>query len=95
MLFTGLILTASGLRVLEYNARFGDPETQSVVPLLSEETDLAEVMLACTEERLDQVNITISPMFACNVIIAAGGYPGPYAQGALVELSRTADGMFS
>ena len=50
MLFTGLMLTDSGPKVLEYNARFRDPETQSVLLLLDEDTDLAEIMMACTEQ---------------------------------------------
>jgi phosphoribosylamine--glycine ligase/phosphoribosylformylglycinamidine cyclo-ligase len=57
MLFTGLILTVNGLKVLEYNARFGDPESQSILLLLEGDTDLAEVMVACTEQRLSEVEI--------------------------------------
>lgn len=92
MLFTGIMLTGSGPRVLEYNARFGDPETQSVVPLLSQDTDLAEVLLACTQGRLDQVEISITPGFACNVVIAAGGYPDSYTKGDSVEFRSTPEG---
>lgn len=50
MLFTGPMLTDSGPKMLEYNARFGDSETQSVLLLLGEDTDLAEIMMACTEK---------------------------------------------
>lgn len=57
MMFTGLILTASGPKVLEYNARFGDPETQSLLLLLSDETDLAEVVVAYIEGRLENIRI--------------------------------------
>ncbi|SAM06731.1 hypothetical protein [Absidia glauca] len=78
MLFTGLMLTASGPKVLEYNVRFGDPETEVVLPLLSDETDLAEIMLACCEGRLDAVSITVKQAFAATVIMASGGYPGSY-----------------
>ncbi|RCH82000.1 Bifunctional purine biosynthetic protein ade1, partial [Rhizopus azygosporus] len=53
MLFTGIMLTASGPKVLEYNVRFGDPETEVVLPLLSDDTDLAEIMMSCVEGRLD------------------------------------------
>lgn len=92
MLFTGLMLTTSGPKVLEYNARFGDPETQSVIPLLSQDTDLAEVLLACTKGRLDQVPINITPGFACNVVIASDGYPDSYTQNELVEFGSTPEG---
>ncbi|ORZ22350.1 phosphoribosylglycinamide synthetase [Absidia repens] len=78
MLFTGLMLTPSGPKVLEYNVRFGDPETEVVLPLLSDDTDLAEIMLACCEGRLDAVSITVKQAFAATVIIASGGYPGSY-----------------
>ena len=57
MLFTGFMLTADGPKVLEYNVRFGDPETQALMLLLDDETDLAEVMLACTQGRLDSVKL--------------------------------------
>jgi phosphoribosylamine--glycine ligase / phosphoribosylformylglycinamidine cyclo-ligase len=92
MLFTGIMLTSSGPKVLEYNTRFGDPETQSMIPLLSQDTDLAEVLLACTEGRLNQVNISITPGFACNVVVAAEGYPESYRQGDLVEFDKTPAG---
>lgn len=94
MLFTGIMLTASGPKVLEYNARFGDPETESVLLLLSEQTNLADIMMACTEGRLDQVEITVSPRYACNLIVAAGGYPEAYATGDLIEFGPTPDGIF-
>ncbi|KAI7860447.1 phosphoribosylglycinamide synthetase [Circinella umbellata] len=78
MLFTGLMLTASGPKVLEYNVRFGDPETEVVLPLLSDDCDLAEIMLACAEGRLDAVSITTKQEYGATVIIASGGYPGSY-----------------
>ncbi|KAL0089645.1 phosphoribosylglycinamide synthetase [Phycomyces blakesleeanus] len=86
MLFTGIMLTASGPKVLEYNVRFGDPETEVVLPLLSDDTDLAEVMMACVEGRLDAVSITIKHAFAATVIIAAGGYPGSYPKGQEINI---------
>ena len=91
MLFTGIMLTASGPKVLEYNVRFGDPETQAIIPLLRKETDLAEVMMACTEGRLEQVKIEISSGFCANVVIAAGGYPDAYAKGDVVEFGPAPD----
>lgn len=81
VLFTGLMITPNGPKVLEYNVRFGDPETQTVLPLLSEDTDLAEIMLACAKGYLSSVDIKILPKFSATVVVAAGGYPGSYAKG--------------
>nr|CAG8612692.1 8873_t:CDS:10 [Entrophospora candida] len=81
MLFTGLMVTGDGPKVLEYNVRFGDPETETVLPLLSDDTDLAEIMMACIERRLDSIKINIKPGHSATVIIASGGYPGSYAKG--------------
>ncbi|KOS22351.1 Bifunctional purine biosynthetic protein ADE1 [Escovopsis weberi] len=81
VLFTGLMITSVGPKVLEYNVRFGDPETQTVLPLLSADTDLAEIMLACTGGYLDNCTLTIENKFSATVVLAAGGYPGSYAKG--------------
>ncbi|KAI1085669.1 phosphoribosylamine--glycine ligase [Whalleya microplaca] len=81
VLFTGLMITSTGPKVLEYNVRFGDPETQTVLPLLSEDTDLAKVMVACSERYLDSVLIKVEPSFSATVVVAAGGYPESYAKG--------------
>jgi phosphoribosylamine-glycine ligase len=80
MLFTGIMLTSSGPKVLEYNARFGDPETQAPMLLLPD-TDLAEVLLECATGRLADVDVKLSSDYACNVTVAAGGYPGEYLKG--------------
>lgn len=93
MLFTGIMLTDSGPKVLEYNARFGDPETQSVLLLLNDEIDLAEIMVACTEQRLNEVQITAKAEFACNVVVVASGYPGSYSQGDPIQLGPIPEGM--
>ncbi|KAF9584576.1 Bifunctional purine biosynthetic protein ade1, partial [Lunasporangiospora selenospora] len=90
ILFTGIMLTSSGPKVLEYNVRFGDPETEVVLPLLSDDTDLAEVMLACTEGRLDSVRVGIKPGFAATVVVASGGYPGSYPTGKEIAIQSTA-----
>lgn len=88
-LFTGIILTKEGPRVLEYNVRFGDPETQSVLPLLTEDTDLAEVFLAAAEHRLDSVEIkTKSNCFATTVVLSAGGYPESYKKGDIITIDE-------
>ncbi|ODA77080.1 hypothetical protein RJ55_07598 [Drechmeria coniospora] len=81
VLFTGLMITSSGPKVLEYNVRFGDPETQTVLPLLSADTDLAEIMLACAHGYLDNLDLKVENKFSATVVIAAGGYPGSYAKG--------------
>lgn len=86
-LFTGLMMTPKGPRVLEYNVRFGDPETQSVLPLLK--TDLAELMYACTDSTLSTLNIEIDSRSAATVVVAAGGYPASYAKGTKMTLSKT------
>lgn len=78
-LFTGLMITKNGPKVLEYNVRFGDPETQTLLPLMS--SDLAEIMVACTEGCLDIVPVNVSAGASATVVVAAGGYPGSYAKG--------------
>ncbi|KAI1005209.1 Bifunctional purine biosynthetic protein [Podosphaera aphanis] len=85
-LFTGLMLTKNGPKVLEYNVRFGDPETQTLLPLLSRDTDLAEIMLACAEGWLSSVDLKINTGYSATVVVAAGGYPGKYSQGSLIEV---------
>ncbi|KAI1625936.1 putative bifunctional purine Ade1 [Exophiala viscosa] len=95
LLFTGIMLTPTGPKVLEYNARFGDPETQSLMPLLGPEVDLAEVMLACIERRLHEVEITVRTGYACNVVVAAEGYPGQYRTGDVVQFSSVPTGWWS
>ncbi|KAG0228388.1 Bifunctional purine biosynthetic protein ade1 [Actinomortierella wolfii] len=89
VLFTGIMLTSTGPKVLEYNVRFGDPETEVVLPLLSDNTDLAEIMVACTEGRLDAVTVGIKPGFAATVVVASGGYPGKYPTGKPITLKPT------
>ncbi len=79
VLYFGLMLTADGPRILEYNARFGDPETQVVLPRLK--TDILEIFDAVIDERLDSMNIEWSDNAAVCVILASGGYPGKYATG--------------
>ncbi|OJD24617.1 phosphoribosylamine-glycine ligase [Blastomyces percursus] len=90
ILFTGLMMTKSGPKVLEYNVRGGDPETQTLLPLLSDDTDLAEVMIACTDHWLDGVTIKIEPKFSATVIAVAEGYPGSYAKGRDISLDTPA-----
>ncbi|KAK6349734.1 hypothetical protein TWF696_006013 [Orbilia brochopaga] len=93
MLFTGLMMTKTGPKVLEYNVRFGDPETQTVLPLLSQDTDLAQVIVACCEHWLDAVKITIEPRFSTTVVMVAGGYPDAFAKGDPIELHPLEPGI--
>lgn len=78
-LYFGLMLTANGPKVVEYNCRFGDPETQVVLPLL--ETDLVDIMEAIWEERLDKLDIKWSKKSCACVVMASGGYPEKYETG--------------
>lgn len=90
ILFTGIILTSTGPKVLEYNVRFGDPETQTVLPLLTEETDLAQVFLAAAGHRLDSVEINIKKdYFATTVVLAAAGYPESYNKGDIITINES------
>ena len=92
LLFTGFMLTKNGPRVLEYNVRFGDPETQTLLPLM--DADLAEVMVACTDGWLDTVTIRAYPKFAATVVATAGGYPGAYVRGDVITLEDPPNDTF-
>ncbi len=89
LLFTGFMLTKNGPKVLEYNVRFGDPETQTLLPLM--DADLAEVMVACTDGWLDAITIKTHPKFAATVVAAAGGYPSAYVRGDTITLEKPPD----
>lgn len=82
VLYFGLMITKDGPKVIEYNARFGDPETQAVLPRL--ESDLVEIMEAIIDERLDEVEIKWSKNAACCVVLASGGYPKSYQKGHVI-----------
>ena len=90
-LYFGLMLTPKGPKVIEYNCRFGDPETQVVLPLL--ESDLLEIMMACTNGTLENTEVKFSDGAACCVIMASGGYPKSYKSGFEItaEDGMTAD----
>lgn len=79
VLYFGLMLTPKGVKVLEYNARFGDPETQVVLPRL--ESDLYEIFEAVIDGRLDQIDIKWNVLSAVCVVMASGGYPQSYQTG--------------
>jgi phosphoribosylamine--glycine ligase len=79
VLYGGLMITNNGPKVLEFNARFGDPEAQVTLPLL--ETDLVDIMLAVIDNRLEEIDIEWSEDACVGVVMASGGYPGSYKTG--------------
>jgi phosphoribosylaminoimidazole synthetase len=83
VLYAGLMLTADGPRLIEYNVRFGDPEAQAVLPLL--ETDLAELALAATRGQIDDLPVVVRSQAAMTVVAAAPGYPAAPVTGALIS----------
>lgn len=87
VLFFGVMMTSRGPRLLEYNVRFGDPETQSLLPLL--EGDAAELLRAAALGRLPSIPPAFSSGCACGVVVAAPGYPGAYPKGIPIDLSAT------
>lgn len=86
-LYFGLMLTPKGPKVIEYNCRFGDPETQVVLPLL--ETDLLTVMQATANGTLDQLEVRFREQHACCVVLASQGYPEHYEKGYPISLPET------
>ncbi|OGD14913.1 phosphoribosylamine--glycine ligase [Candidatus Atribacteria bacterium RBG_19FT_COMBO_35_14] len=82
VLYAGLILTKEGPKVLEFNARFGDPETQVVLPRLK--TDLIDILNAVIDDRLHKINIQWEDNAAVCVVVASGGYPGKYQKGKVI-----------
>jgi len=89
VLYTGLIMTQQGPRVLEFNARFGDPETQVILPRLK--SDLVEIMLAVLEGGLDHAKIEWSGDACVGVVMASGGYPGSYRTDLPISISDKLD----
>ncbi len=83
LLYPGVMLTASGPKVIEFNARFGDPETQVYLPRL--ENDLVDLLLASAEGRLDAVGLRWSSDACVCVVVASGGYPGHYEKGKRIH----------
>jgi phosphoribosylamine--glycine ligase len=83
VLYAGLMMTAEGPRVLEFNCRFGDPETQAILPRWS--GSVSRALLACAQGRLDPSMVSWHPGACVCVVIAAGGYPGAYEKGKVIE----------
>ena len=88
-LFFGLMITPNGPKVIEYNCRFGDPETQVVLPLL--DSDLFDIMMACSNGTLDKVEVNFKDGAACCVIMASNGYPQKYQSGFPITVDSDID----
>jgi phosphoribosylamine--glycine ligase len=91
VLYAGLMLTPNGIRTLEFNCRFGDPETQVVLPLL--ETDLIEITAACAGGNLANINIQWKNNEAVCVVLASKGYPEKVESGKVVTIEKLPDDM--
>jgi phosphoribosylamine--glycine ligase len=91
VLYAGLMLTELGMRVIEFNCRFGDPEAQVLLPLL--ENDLVDIFLACIEGRLADIHVRWKPAHAVCVVKASGGYPGPYEKGKPITGVKAANAL--
>jgi phosphoribosylamine--glycine ligase len=84
VLYAGLMIEPDGnIKVLEFNARFGDPETEVVLPLL--DTDLADILIGVTDAHLDEVAVRWKQSVAVSVVMASSGYPGPFHSGVIIE----------
>lgn len=85
-LYFGLMITDDGPKVIEYNCRFGDPETQVVLPLLK--SDLLNIMMAVRDEKLSEDMVEFSDKSSCCVVMASGGYPGKYDKGYQINVGK-------
>ncbi|KAF9761319.1 hypothetical protein IL306_003862 [Fusarium sp. DS 682] len=82
---TGIMQTANGPKLLEYNARFGDSEAQALFPLLDDASDLANIMMACTETQLERVHMEFQQKAAVSLVVASSGYPVTYEVGEAID----------
>ena len=89
ILYAGIMITESGLKVLEFNVRFGDPETQVILPRLK--TDLIDIIESCIDGKLNEANIEWKDEAAVCVVIASGGYPGSYKKGEIITGIKQAE----
>lgn len=89
VLYPGLILTKNGPKILEYNARFGDPETQTYMRLL--DTDLLDIINTSLDKKLDKIEIKWKNLSACTVVLASGGYPENYERGEIISGVKNAE----
>ncbi|HBA45942.1 phosphoribosylamine--glycine ligase [Candidatus Nomurabacteria bacterium RIFCSPLOWO2_02_40_28] len=83
ILYPSLMLTKDGPKIIEFNARFGDPEAQTYMRLL--DTDLLDIIEACVDKKLNKTKIKWKNSFACNIALASGGYPGNYIKGKIIS----------
>ena len=90
-LYFGLMLTKNGPKVIEYNCRFGDPEAQTILPLM--ESSLLDAMLACENGTLAETPVVFSGRAAANVVLVSGGYPGKYEKGLPIETGELDEGV--
>ncbi len=86
VIYFGLMLTKDGVKVIEYNARFGDPETQAVLPLL--ETDFVDIINACIDGTLDKLNVEWKQKTGFCVVVASGGYPSNVVKGYPIQIDE-------
>ncbi|KKU50351.1 MAG: Phosphoribosylamine-glycine ligase [Parcubacteria group bacterium GW2011_GWA1_47_10] len=91
LIYPGLMLTKNGPHILEFNARFGDPETQVYMRLL--DTDILDIFNACIDGKLDKMEIKWEKVFAANIVLASGGYPGDYEKGKIISGVEEAEAM--
>ena len=91
-LYFGLMITKDGPKVIEYNCRFGDPETQVVLPLL--ESDLFDIMKAVSEGKLSEADVKFADEYACCVVMASEGYPKSYEKGFEITMPADDSGIF-
>jgi phosphoribosylamine--glycine ligase len=85
VLYCGLMITSQGPKVIEFNCRFGDPETQVILPLLK--TDLVDICEAITNKNVSNLNLSWKEQYAINIVCAAAGYPGKYKKGDVIEVA--------
>lgn len=94
ILYAGLMITPTGPKVIEFNVRFGDPETQVILPRMT--TDIVPLLFACCHGTLADMDITYTPDYCVGVVMAAKGYPGPYEKGNIIngiESAETIEGV--
>lgn len=89
VLYPGLMLTKDGPKILEYNARFGDPETQTYMRLL--ETDILDIFNACIDKKLNEIEIKWKNLSACTIVLASAGYPENYEKGKIITGIKEAE----
>lgn len=80
------MITSTGLKTLEFNCRFGDPETQVLLPLLDSKSDLLKIMISCVNGYLDSVHLSFETRYSVNIVASSRGYPGKFEKGKLLSV---------